>query len=119
MNSSLVNPCQSRLVLTPFFAKIQVYGANIGFHTLTFARSLGRWGCLKPRTTDLVITEGQLISQVYMDEVLRFVVLPFCAKIRDSTRPRMTMPEHTSLESAKTMLRALTGQFANQTFQQL
>ena len=55
--------------------------------------------------------EGHLISPVYMDEVLRSV----CAKSSDSTRPRMTMPEHTSLESANTMLCALTGQFAHQT----
>ena len=56
-----------------------------------------------------------MISQVYMDEVLRYVVLPFCAKTSDSTRPRKTMPELISLESAKTMLCALTGQFAHQT----
>ena len=58
--------------------------------------------------------EGHLISQVYMDEVLS-LVLPFCAKTSDSTRPMKTMPELTSLESAKTMLCALTGQFAHQT----
>ena len=58
--------------------------------------------------------EGHLISQVHMDEVLRPVVLPFCVKTSDSTRPRMTMSEHISLESAKTMLCALTGQFAYQ-----
>ena len=101
--------------LHSIFRKNSIYGANIGFHTLTFARSLGRWRCLKPRTTDLVDIEGHLISQVYMDEVLRSVVLPFCAKTSDSTRPRMTMSEHTTLESAKTMLFALTGQFAHQT----
>ena len=56
-----------------------------------------------------MLIEGHLISQVYMDEVLRSVVLLFCAKFSDSTRPRMTMAEHTSLESAKTMLCALTG----------
>ena len=95
--------------------KNSIYGANIGFHTLTFARSLGKWRCVKPRTTDLVVIEEHLISQVYMDEVSKSVVLPFCAKTSDSTRPRMTMPEHTSLKSAKTMLCALTGQFANQT----
>ena len=83
-----------------------------------FARSLGRCRCLKPRTTDLVVIEGHLISQVHMDEVLRSVVLPFCAKTSDSTRPRMTMSDHTSLESAKTIMRALTGQFAHQTFLQ-
>ena len=38
-----------------------------------------------------------------------------CAEISDSTRPRMPMPEHTSLESATTMLCALIGQFAHQT----
>ena len=57
---------------------------------------------------------GHLISPVYMDEVLRSVVLLLCAKSIDSTRPRMTMPEHTALESAKTMLCALTGQLAHQ-----
>ena len=63
----------------------------------------------------MVVIEGHLIIHVYMDEVLRSLVLPFCMKTRDSTRPRMTMPEHTSLRSAKTMLCALTGQFAHQT----
>ena len=87
--------------------------SKIGFHKLTFARSLGRLRCLKPRTTDLVVIEGHLISQVYMDEVLRSVILSFCAKTSDSTRPRMAMSEHTSLESAKTMLCLLTGQFAH------
>ena len=101
------------------FRKNSIYGVNIAFYTLTFARSLGSWRCLKHRTTDLVVKEGHLISQVYMDEVLRSVVLPFCAKTSDSTRPRITTPEHTSLESAKTMLCALTGQFAHQTRLQL
>ena len=50
-----------------------------------------------------------------MDEVLRSVVLPFCVKTSESTKPRKTMPELTSLESAKTLLCALTGQFAHQT----
>ena len=36
-----------------------------------------------------------------MDEMLRSVVLPFCAKTSDSARSRMTMPEYTSLESPK------------------
>ena len=80
-----------------------MFGANRGFQTLTFARSLGRKRCLKPRTTDLVMLEGHLISEVYMDEVIKSVVLPFCAKTSDSTMPRMTMSEHTSLESTKTM----------------
>ena len=62
----------------------------MGLHTLTFARSLGGWICLKPWTTDLVVIEGNLISQVYLDEVLRSVVLPFCGKTSESTRPRMT-----------------------------
>ena len=70
-----------------------MHGANIGFHTLTFVRSLGRWRCLRPRTTDLVVIEGHLISQVYVDEALKFVVLPFSAKTSDSTRPRMTVSE--------------------------
>ena len=64
--------------------------------------------------TDQVLIEGHLISPVYMDEVVRSVVLLFCAKTGDSTRPMMTMPEHSLLESAKTMLCALTGQFAHQ-----
>ena len=81
----------------------------MGFQTLTFARSLGRWRCLQPMTTDLVVIEGHLISQVYMDDVLRSVVLPFCAKTSDSTRPRIAMPEHTTLESAKTILCIVTG----------
>ena len=92
-----------------------MYRANIGFHTLTFARSLGRWRCIKPMTTDLVVIEGHLISQLYMDEALMSVVLPFCVTTSDSIMPKMAMPEHTSLESAKTMLCALTGQFAHQT----
>ena len=87
--------------LHSIFRKKSIYGANIGFHTLTFTRSLGRWRCLKPRTIDLVAIVGHLISQVYMDEALKSVVLPFCAKTSDSARPRMTMSEHTSLESAK------------------
>ena len=62
-----------------------------------------------------MVIDGQLIIQVYMDEALKSVVLPFCAKTSDSTRPRMTMAQHTSLESAKTMLCALTVQFAHQT----
>ena len=49
----------------------------------------------------MVIIEVNLIGRVYMDEVLRSVFLPFCAKTSDSTRPRMTMPEHTSLESTE------------------
>ena len=66
--------------LHSIFRKKSIYGANIGFNTLTFARSLGRWRCLKPRTTDLVLKEGHLISPVYMDEELRSVVLLFVRK---------------------------------------
>ena len=52
----------------------------------------------------MMVIEGHLmISQLCMDEMLRSVVLPFCAKTSGSNRPRMTMSEHTSLESAKTM----------------
>ena len=69
--------------LHTIFRKNSIYGADIGFHTFTFVRSLGRY--LKHRTTDLVVIEGHLISQEYMDEVLRSVVLPFCAKTSDST----------------------------------
>ena len=50
-----------------------------------------------------------------MNEVLRSVVLPFCVETSDSTRPRMTMPEHTSQDQQKTMVCALTGHFAHQT----
>ena len=62
-----------------------------------------------------MLIEGHLISPVYMDELFRSVVLLFCAKTSDTTMPLSAMPEHTSLESAKTMLCALTGQFAHQT----
>ena len=33
-------------------------------------------GCLKPRMAALVVIQGHLISQLYMDEMLRSVVLP-------------------------------------------
>ena len=101
--------------LHSIFRKNSIYGANIGFHTVTFARSLGRWRCLKPRTNDLVVIEGHLISQLYMDEMLRSLALLFCVKTSDTTRPRMTMSEHISLETAKIMQCALTGQFVHQT----
>ena len=81
--------------LHSIFRKNSIYGANIGFHALTFTRFLRKRRSLKPRTTYLVVIEGHLISQLYMDEVLRYVVLLFCAKTSDSSRPRMTMPEHT------------------------
>ena len=87
--------------LHSIFRKTSIYGAIIGFHEFTFPRSFRRWRCFKPRTTDLVVIEGHLISHVYMDEVLRSVVLPFYEKTSDSTRPRLTMPEHISLDSAK------------------
>ena len=70
--------------LQSIFRKNSIYGANVGCHTLTFARTLGRWRCLKPRTTDLMVIEGHLISRVYMDEVLRSRVLHFCAKTSDT-----------------------------------
>ena len=91
--------------LQSIFRKNSVYGANIGFHTLTFARSLVRWRCLKPRTPDLLVIEGHLISQVYMDEVLRSVFLPFCAKTSDSTRPRMKMTTHRTRTSKNNVVR--------------
>ena len=87
--------------LHSIFRKNSIYGTNIGFLTLTFARSLSRWRCLKPRTTDLVVIEGHLLSNVYTDEVMRSVVLTFCAKTSDNTRPRMTMSEHILVELAK------------------
>ena len=43
--------------LHSIFRKNSNYGANIGFHALTFARSLGRWRCLKPMTTALVVIQ--------------------------------------------------------------
>ena len=92
--------------LHSIFRKKSTYGANIGFRALTFASSLMRWRCLKRKTTALVVIQGHFISQLYMDEMLRSVALPFCVKT--STRPRITMPEHTSLESK--MLCVLTGQ---------
>ena len=45
--------------------------------------------------TDLVVIQGHLISQLYMYEVLRSGVMSVCAKTSDSTRSRITMPEHT------------------------
>ena len=63
--------------LHSIFHKNSIYAANIGFHALTFARPLGRWRCLKPRTTYPEVIEGHLISPVYMVEVLMSVVLPF------------------------------------------
>ena len=87
--------------LHSIFRKNSIYRANIGFHTFKFAMSLGRWRCLKPRATDQVLMEGHLISPVYMDEVLRSVVLPFCAKTSGTTMPRMTMLERTSLNQQK------------------
>ena len=66
----------------------------------------------------MVVIEAHLISKLYFDEVLRYAALPFCVKTSATTRPRMTMPEHTSLESAKTMLCASTGQFPHQTYRQ-
>ena len=38
----------------------------------------------------MVVIQGHLISQLYMDEMLRSVALPFCAKTSDSTTPRIT-----------------------------
>ena len=38
------------------------------------------WRCLTPRATDLVLIEGHLIIPVYIDEVLRSVVLLFVRK---------------------------------------
>ena len=70
---------------------------------------------IKPRTTDLGVIEGHLISQVYMDEVLRSVVLPFCAKTSGRSRPRMTMFRTHLTRISNTMLCSLTGQFAHQT----
>ena len=95
--------------LHTIFHKNSNYGANIGFHIFTFVRSLGRWRCLKPRTTDMMVIEGHLISQLYMDEVLRSVVLPFCAKTSDSTNVRAHVTR-----ISKNNVCAFTGQFAHQ-----
>ena len=78
--------------LHSIFRKNSIYGANISFHALMFARTLGRWRCLQHSTTDLVVIEGYLISQVYMNSVLGHFVLPFCAKTSGGARPRKTMP---------------------------
>ena len=71
----------------------------MGFHALTFVRSLRR--CIKPKASNLVVIEGNLISQPYMDEVLRPVPCLSCVKTSDSIRPTMTLPEHILLESDK------------------
>ena len=52
--------------LRAIFRNVSIYGANMGFHALTFARSLGR--CLNSRATYLVVIEGHLISQSYRGE---------------------------------------------------
>ena len=75
--SGSVAPMSKLTGLHSIFRKNSIYGANIGFRALTFARSLGRWSCLKPRKTALVVIQGHLISQLYMDEMLRSVALPF------------------------------------------
>ena len=72
-----------------------------GLYHWATALPLRRWRCLKHRTTALVVIQGHAIIQKYMDEILRSVALPFCAITSDSTRHRITMPEHTSLEKAK------------------
>ena len=87
--------------LHSIFRKNSIYRANIGLCALTFSRSLGRLRCLKPRTTALVVIQEQLISQLYMDEVLRPVVLPFCAKTSGSTMSRMTASTHLTRISKK------------------
>ena len=63
--------------LHSIFRKNSINRANIGFRALTFAMSLRRWRCLKPRATALVVIQGHLISQLYMDEMLRSDALPF------------------------------------------
>ena len=52
----------------------------MGFHVLTFAMPLMR--CEK-QESDRVVIEGNLISQPYMDEVLRPVVLHFLCQNQD------------------------------------
>ena len=50
----------------------------------------------------LVFIEGDLISQSFMGDVLRPIVLPFmCVRTSANTGPRMITPEHISPESAK------------------
>ena len=44
--------------LHSIFRKNSIYGVNIGFHALTFARSLRRWRCFNPRTTALVVIQS-------------------------------------------------------------
>ena len=105
--------------LRAIFRKISIY---MGFHALTLARSFGRFK--KTRVTDLVVIEGILISQSYVDELLMSVVLPFVVQepVPVLVRSRMTMPEYISPESenfTKTMMCALTGHCAHQTRIQL
>ena len=90
----------------------------MGFHALTFARSLGK--CLtKPWATDLVVIEGHMISQSHMDEMLRHVVLPILYEnqrqyqaLDDNARRHLTRISKMSF--IITMLCALTGQCAHQ-----
>ena len=61
--------------LHSMFGKISIYGSNMGFHALTFARPIRRR--LKLRASDLVVIEGNLIIKSYMDEELRPIVMLF------------------------------------------
>ena len=56
--------------LHAIFRKFSVLGSNMGFHANKSTRSPCPWEMLKPRVTDLVVIEGNLISQSYMDEVV-------------------------------------------------
>ena len=76
--------------LHAIFRKISIFGTSIGFRAITFAMS-----------GDVVVIVGNLMSQLYMDEVLRPVVCIYCARTSASTKPGMTTPEHISPESAK------------------
>ena len=82
--------------LHAIFRKISIYGLLSGFHASTLAWSLGRFENL--RATDLVVIEGTMISQSYMDGLLMPVFLHFAVPepMPVLVRPRMTMPEYIS-----------------------
>ena len=55
--------------------------------------SLGRWRCLKPRMTALVVIQGHLIGHLYTDEMLMSVVLPFLCEnqaLDENARTQLT-----------------------------
>ena len=90
----------------------------MGFHALTFAMSLG--GCSTLSATDLMVIEGNLISQSYMAEMLRSVVLPFlcenlCKYQAYDDNAITYLTRISKFSFIRTMLCVLTGQCASQT----